>query len=287
MSAGLIVLLGGIVALVAFVIWWLFFETEGVFLGRRVVIWLYDLYAGRYDAIVQVDDVEDHLHLAQPIMAACHPATDPLVLDVGTGTGRLPLALCQHARFEGHIIGLDLSHKMLQRAADKLRENAFGDYVSWIHQDAQTLPFPDGALDVVTCLEVVEFTPDPAQTLRELIRVLRPGGLLVTTLRVGTPFYLSRVWSADRLRDFLQENGVEHVEILPWLETYNLVQGRRAGESAFAGQRPLSDLLLCPRCRLQQMIEGNDGSLYCENCGAAVPRDAHGIISYAAAQISS
>lgn len=287
MSVPLILLVAVIIALVAFVIWWLIFETEGVFLGRRVVIWLYDLYAGRYDAIVQVDDVEDHLYLAQPIMNACDPATNPLMLDVGTGTGRLPLAMCQHARFEGHIIGLDLSHKMLQRAADKLRENAFDNFVSWIHQGAQLLPFPDATFDVVTCLEVVEFTPDPAQTLRELIRVLRPGGLLVTTLRVGTPFYLSRVWSADRLRTFLHDNGIEQVEISPWLETYNLVQGRRAGDGLPVGLRPLAELLLCPRCGLQQLIEGDDGALHCQNCGATVPRDAHDIISYAAAHISS
>ena len=86
-----LLLLVGLLLLSAWLIWWLIFQTEGVYLGRRVVIWLYDVYATRYDGIVQHDDIDEHLYLAQPLLNRLEH-TAPHVLDVATGTGRLPLA---------------------------------------------------------------------------------------------------------------------------------------------------------------------------------------------------
>jgi len=87
-------------ALIALIIiglgWWLLIESEGVYLGRRVVIWLYDLYAGRYDDIKHFRQDYDHLFLAQPLMQRIAPNRAPLVLDVASGTARLPLALLRH-----------------------------------------------------------------------------------------------------------------------------------------------------------------------------------------------
>ena len=79
-----------VVGMLIFLVWWLFFETEGVFFGRRVVIWLYDLYASRYDKIVQNNDTEEHLYIAQPLMRAVEPHGVPLVLDVATGNWARP-----------------------------------------------------------------------------------------------------------------------------------------------------------------------------------------------------
>ena len=96
----LLVAIVAVVVVVGFLVWYLLFETEGVYLGRGVVVRLYDWYASRYDDIKKFDDITEHLYLAQPIMRRIR-YNDPLVLDVATGTGRLPLALCQHASFEG------------------------------------------------------------------------------------------------------------------------------------------------------------------------------------------
>ena len=86
--------------------WWLIIETEGVYLGKRAVIALYDLYASRYDRVKQFDEAADLALISEPIMARAHPATDPLILDVATGTGRLPLIMARNGGFEGHVIGL-------------------------------------------------------------------------------------------------------------------------------------------------------------------------------------
>ena len=53
---------------VAALVYWLLIVTEGVYLGRRVVIWLYDWYAGRYDEIKHFRSEYDHLFLSQPIL---------------------------------------------------------------------------------------------------------------------------------------------------------------------------------------------------------------------------
>ena len=89
--------------LAAFLFWWLIIETEGVYLGRRVVVGLYDLYAHRYDRIKQFDEHADLTLIAQPILSYVAPQDDPLVLDVGTGAGRLPLIMARNARFRGHV----------------------------------------------------------------------------------------------------------------------------------------------------------------------------------------
>jgi ubiquinone/menaquinone biosynthesis C-methylase UbiE len=223
------------VAGIAFLVWWLIFESEGVYLGRRVVIWLYDIYARRYDNIKQNDDEDEHVYIAQPLLERLHPNTDPLVLDVAAGTGRMPLALCQHARFEGYIIGVDLSRKMLEVAAEKIAREHFTDYVTLLHESAEVLPFDDDVFDVVTCMEALEFMPQPEQQLTEILRVLRPGGLLLTTLRVRERWMPGRIWSQEKFQALLAERGIIDIELQTWQYDYMLVWGKKAGDSAFTG----------------------------------------------------
>ncbi|NJL96142.1 MAG: class I SAM-dependent methyltransferase [Anaerolineae bacterium] len=94
-------------------LWWLIVSTEGVYLGQRAVIWLYDLFALRYERIKGFDPVLERRFLARPILQRLAPLSNPLVLDVATGTCRLPRALLAYPGFEGRIIGLDLSRQML------------------------------------------------------------------------------------------------------------------------------------------------------------------------------
>lgn len=221
--------------LLGFLIWWLIFESEGIYLGTRMVIWLYDIYASRYDAIKGFDDVDEHLLLAQPIMARLHPHTNPLVLDVATGTGRLPLALCQHARFDGRIIGVDASPKMLAIAQQKITDQHFEEFVTFQIGEGTQLSFEDSSFDVVTCLEALEFMPDPEKAIAECIRVLRPGGLLLTTQRINTRWLPGKLWSDDDFGNILEQNQMQVIEFQPWMTDYKLVWGMKAGKSAFIG----------------------------------------------------
>jgi ubiquinone/menaquinone biosynthesis C-methylase UbiE len=195
----LVVLLVIALVLAALGIYWLFFLTEGAYLGERVVVWLYDLYARRYDRIKEWDLEDEVTYLAEPFVAAVgEHRRPPLILDVAAGTGRLTLAVKRSGLLpDARWVLLDGSKRMLARANERL---GTGPRLHFVHHSARELPFDDALFDVVTCLEALEFMPDPEATLNELIRVLRPGGLLFITNRTGprARFMPGRIWSRER-----------------------------------------------------------------------------------------
>ncbi len=204
--------------------WWLLIETEGVYLGRRVVIWLYDLYASRYDGIKNFHAEYDHMFLAQPLLQLLIPRTDPLVLDAAAGTGRMALALLNHAHFSGRVISVDLSTRMLAIAQAKLDGDPRAPLAL---SAAETLPFAAESFDVVTCLEALEFMEQPATVLAELARVLKPDGVLLTTQRIRTRLMPGKTWSDDDLRAALDSAGFTDVTVEYWQVDYNRVWARK------------------------------------------------------------
>ena len=217
--------------IVGFLIWWLIIETEGVYLGRRVVIALYDLYAARYDRVKQFDEQADLALISLPIMERVEPQTDPLILDVATGTGRVPLIMARNAAFAGHVIGLDASRQMLKVARKKVAAERFEEYISLSRGDAQDLPYSDDSFDVVACLEALEFLPGQRAALAEMVRVLRPGGLLLVSIRIDTRWMPTRTWSEARMRRELAAMKLRDARVAIWQEDYSQVFARKAGES--------------------------------------------------------
>lgn len=272
-------LLGFLLALIlvsalAWLVWWLLIESEGVYLGRRVVIWLYDLVASRYDDIKRFRSEYDHQCLAQPLMQRVAPDKAPLVLDVATGTARLPLALLNHSLFQGRVIGLDLSRRMLARAAVKLEGDARAPLI-WA--SAERLPFPDDTFDVVTCLEALEFMRQPQRVLAELARVLRPGGTLLITNRISTRWMPGHTWTEDEARAHLQAVGCTEIDFETWQVDYQLVWAVKGGLNAPTRSRPLIEVLRCPICGKVAFAPAAS-ALVCESCGASAPIGTDGVI---------
>lgn len=201
---------------------WLLVTTEGVFLGRRVVVWLYDLTAARYDDIKQFDPDSESAFVIWPLRRRLKRPS-PIVLDVATGTGRLPYFLLQEPSFHGRVIGLDASIKMLRGAQAKLQP--FGDRVALVRQSAEDLPFASGSCDAVTCLEALEFLPDDVAALHEMVRVLMPGGVLLVTRRCGPEarFFLDRDRTREEFEALLAGLGLTDIIIQPWQLEYDLV----------------------------------------------------------------
>ena len=221
-----VVVLALVVLLVAGLYWllhWLLIRTEGVFLGRRMVVWLYDLAAGRYDAIKQFDPDTESAFVTWPLRRRLKAWPAPLVLDVATGTGRLPYFLLQEPEFNGRIVGLDASAGMLEQAAAKLAP--FEDRAALVRQSAQALPFAAATFAAVTCLEALVFLPDDAAALREMVRVLQPGGVLLITRRQGpeASYFLGRARSRDAMEGLLSGLGLIDVRSQPWQVEYELV----------------------------------------------------------------
>ena len=100
------------------------------------------------------------------------------VLDVATGTG---LVAAELRRRGFAVTGVDQSSEMLGRARRR-----FGHSVALVEASAEALPFQDGAFDHVTFTYLLRYVEDPAATLAELSRVLRPGGVLAS-LEFGIP----------------------------------------------------------------------------------------------------
>ncbi|MCY4466467.1 MAG: class I SAM-dependent methyltransferase [Chloroflexi bacterium] len=215
-----------------FLIWWLLVETEGVYLGRRVVIALYDLVAYRYDRIKQFDEYADHALVSQAIVAAIAPKTDPLILDVATGTGRVPLLMARNAGFHGHVVGIDASRRMLAVAREKVTAQGFEGFITLLRHDASRLPFPAGHFDVVTCLEALEFMPDQAAALAEMARVLKPGGVLLTTIRIDSRWMPNRTWSEPKMREALTKLGMRGIHFAIWQEDYSQVWAQKPTTAA-------------------------------------------------------
>jgi demethylmenaquinone methyltransferase/2-methoxy-6-polyprenyl-1,4-benzoquinol methylase len=107
------------------------------------------------------------------------------VLDVATGTGLVARALAR--RYGCEVIGLDQSPEMLAVARDRLgHDSELDGLVTFVSGEAERLPFADGEFDHLTFTYLLRYVDDPGATLRELARVVRPGGR-VASLEFGVP----------------------------------------------------------------------------------------------------
>ncbi len=262
-------------------IYWLLITTEGVYLGRRVVVWLYDVYARRYDGIKNYDSPWESATLARPILHALIDIPAPMILDVATGTARLPLTLFDQPVFNGYVIGLDYSRKMLGVAAEKVVH--IGHRIDLVYQSAQQLPFADNTFDAVTCLEALEFMPDPDAVIAELVRVARPGALILITNRKGLDARLmpGKTWTANEvLRRLTDDHGLEEARVIPWQIDYDQVWSYKPGALTPAPDHGMEAVLLCPTCKQATLIR-TESSLLCADCETRIPIGADGVIEYA------
>lgn len=204
-------------------LYWELIIAEGAHLGPRVVIPLYDWVARRYDQHIKHFDLQTEAEvLGFPLAAELAARPAPRVLDVAAGTGRVARALLREVAFDGTVVNVDLAAGML--AAGQATCADWPGRVTWVRAPAGRLPFPDAAFDCVTCLEALEFLPDAGQALREYRRVLKPGGQLLITNRVGwqARLILGKTRSRPAFRQWLADLEWEAVRVEPWLVDYDL-----------------------------------------------------------------
>ena len=223
-----IVLLLVSLILIGLFLYWLFILTEGAYLGRRVVVLLYDLTAHNYDGIKEFTADTESFFLIRPLRHRLKNIPNPLVLDVATGTGRLPFYLLADPLFNGRIIGLDPSRKMLTFAAQKLAPYRYR--AALVQQTAVPLPFANNTFDAATCLEALEFFPSDKEAVAEMLRVLKPNGVLLVTRRRGRDgkMFPGRYKSVERFEEMLVELGAVEVQTVPWQVEYDQIYGRKA-----------------------------------------------------------
>lgn len=133
---------------------------------------------------------------APRVAAAAEIRAGQNVLDVACGTGVLTRAAADRTGPTGMVTGLDLSPRMLavaERLSPELR---------WRQGNAEALPFADDSFDAVVSQFGLMFIPDRPSALREMMRVLAPGGRLVVAVwasLIDTPAYAAEVALVERL----------------------------------------------------------------------------------------
>jgi SAM-dependent methyltransferase len=111
-------------------------------------------------------------------MAALGPGER--VLDIACGTGIVARTAARRVGSGGRVVGLDVSAPMLDAARSAAA--AEGVSIEWREGSAVKLPLPDTAFDLVLCQQGLQFFPDRSAALREMHRVLSPGGRLVLSV---------------------------------------------------------------------------------------------------------
>ncbi|WP_083555980.1 class I SAM-dependent methyltransferase [Hyphomicrobium sp. NDB2Meth4] len=144
------------------------------------------------------------------------------ILEVGVGTG---LSLPDYKRHL-EVVGIDLSPEMLEKARERVNEEKL-DHVTGLHEmDASDLKFADGSFDIVVAMFVMTVVPDPEKVMRELSRVVKPGGevMLVNhfSQREGVRGWVERRMApfADKIgwRSIFDQSRVEVCDDLELLE---------------------------------------------------------------------
>jgi phosphatidylethanolamine/phosphatidyl-N-methylethanolamine N-methyltransferase len=103
------------------------------------------------------------------------------VLEVGVGTG---ISLPQYSR-DVRLVGVDIAEAMLRKACERVRRLGLDNVEKIAVMDAEALDLPDNSFDVVVAQYVVTAVPNPEAALDEFARVVRPGGEIVITTRIG------------------------------------------------------------------------------------------------------
>jgi ubiquinone/menaquinone biosynthesis C-methylase UbiE len=114
------------------------------------------------------------------------PGTGERVLEIGPGTGYYTLDLAEWVGADGAIEIFDLQQEMLDHTVRRARERGLWN-VNPTQGDAQELPYEDDSFDAVVLVTVLGEIPDQDTALREIARVLRPGGRLIVGELFGDP----------------------------------------------------------------------------------------------------
>ena len=117
-----------------------------------------------------------------------HLGGEQRVLDVACGPGNFTGFFGDRLGEDGFVVGLDNSVAMMQRA---VRDNNSARAV-YMRADARSLPFHDCAFDVVCCFAALHLVPEPTAVLREMVRVLAPGGRIAVMTTYGRESFLIR-----------------------------------------------------------------------------------------------
>jgi demethylmenaquinone methyltransferase/2-methoxy-6-polyprenyl-1,4-benzoquinol methylase len=152
---------------------------------KRQALELFRGLPRRYDQVAAALSFGQDPRWRRALVNAVSPRAGQRILDVATGTGMVAAELLARARCS--VVGLDQSAEMLAAARERFAAQAWLDgRVELVQGEAEALPFADASFDALTFTYLLRYVEDPRATMRELARVVVPGGH-VASLEFGVP----------------------------------------------------------------------------------------------------
>ncbi len=146
--------------------------------------------AEEYDAM---DFVDANTRFAEDAIALVKNVGDPLVLDIGVGTGQVPeLMLARRGDME--MMAIDLADEMLKVAMRRLVAAGVEDRCKLARMDAKKMRLPDAKYDLVICNSTMHHIPDPLVVWQEIARVVKPTGAIMVRDLIR-PLTMDAAWA--------------------------------------------------------------------------------------------
>jgi demethylmenaquinone methyltransferase/2-methoxy-6-polyprenyl-1,4-benzoquinol methylase len=152
--------------------------------GSRVAPSLFAPLGPTYDRYARLLSLGQDPRWRRFLVARLELRSDAQVLDVATGTGAVALELV--GQYGCSVVGIDRSAEMLGVARARVAARGLASKIELREARAEALPFADASFDALTVTYLLRYVDDPAATLRELARVVRPGGTMAM-LEFGVP----------------------------------------------------------------------------------------------------
>ena len=132
----------------------------------------------RYDRLAEVLSMGQNGRWRRAMIDHIAPAIPGVVLDVASGTAGVALQLAE--RTDADVVGVDLTLQMLAQGARNVAAAGRDSRIQLVAGRAEQLPFPDRTFDALTFTYLLRYVDDPAATLRELARVVKPGAMVAS-----------------------------------------------------------------------------------------------------------
>lgn len=149
-------------------------ETE----SNRRARFLFNGIAERYDLLAEILSFWQNRRWRRFLVSRLPIEPGQRVLDLCTGTAGVAVQIAK--THDAQVVGVDLSEDMLEKGHLNIQRHGVGNLVTLHQGRAEQLDFPDGYFDAVVFTYLLRYVDDPAETVAEVARVLKPGGCLAS-----------------------------------------------------------------------------------------------------------
>ena len=156
---------------------------------KQQVTQMFDNISKEYDGLNRVNSFGIDVKWRNKVVDIVAKTNPERILDIATGTGDLAISLAKTKAKE--IIGLDISDGMLEVGRQKIAHKSLDNLIAMVIGDSENLPFEDNSFDAITVAFGVRNFENLETGLKEILRVLKPGGIFVileTSVPTKTPF---------------------------------------------------------------------------------------------------